>query len=323
MDSLEDQLKAWKTEQHRVASQVVVKDDFYDFIETSKGVRFKVLPEVVESGFLYGGVDVSFPENESDQSVATYVILEGTTQKVVYQDYLYFHLTVPYVSSFLSFREIGPLESLVKKQLKDKPHFTPCVILVDGNGVLHARRAGIACFLGVRTGIPTIGVAKTLYCEDGLLKELVRSGIDSTLLELKKQRSSNFLHTLLEEKGRSMLVDKSNISPNYTRITLSVDRDTIMEDLAPLYKGIGVKLEGASGQVLGAALLGHGGAIGVKRRIKSGTKNPIYISVGHNISLDEAVAVCGVLSQARIPEPVRQADLWGRELLRQNGGELI
>jgi deoxyinosine 3'endonuclease (endonuclease V) len=333
-------LKIWKSEQHHIASQVVIRDND-DWISTREAVpqeehhnsnddshtkattlhaaRFKPLPRVGTKHALYGGVDVSFPQDDiAAPSVATYVILEATTLSVVYQDFIYFDLTIPYVSSFLSFREIESLEFLVRKQIRDSPHFTPLVVLVDGNGVLHARRAGIACFLGVRTGIPTIGIGKTLYCEDGLQKESVRASIDRTLLALLDDECTKVSSQIAQdERSRHILVDRINYRPDDLCDQSLVEREAILQQLAPVCRGIAVKLEGASGHVLCAALLGHGGAIGAKRKTKSGTKNPIYVSVGHNISLDESIALCVELSRARIPEPVRQADLWGRELLRQ------
>jgi deoxyribonuclease V len=38
----------------------------------------------------------------------------------------------------------------------------PSILLVDGNGILHPYRCGLASQAGLTLGIPTIGVAKTL-----------------------------------------------------------------------------------------------------------------------------------------------------------------
>jgi len=53
--------------------------------------------------------------------------------------------------------------------------------MVDGNGILHYRGFGLACHLGVLTGIPTIGVAKKLLCVDGLKESTVYELCDSKL----------------------------------------------------------------------------------------------------------------------------------------------
>jgi deoxyinosine 3'endonuclease (endonuclease V) len=326
VNHLEEQLEAWKAEQLKVAAQVVVKehDATYD---DPLCPGFVAVPPTFKGHSFFGGVDVSFPETETDQSVATYVIIDRTSFQIVYQDCTYFDLTVPYVSSFLSFREIGPIENLIQKQMKERPELTPSVILVDGNGILHTRRAGIACFVGVRMGIPTIGVAKSLYYEDGIDRDLVRVGLDQALLDLQKKLSTNDkLRSHLGEptasdpsavpsaSQRPVLVNTSIVSPisGMSITNEPLDRRPILQELAPLCNGVAIKLGAACGTVLGCALVGHGGRISAN----SGTKNAIFISVGHNISLLDAVSLCAELSQARIPEPVRQADLWGRDLLR-------
>jgi deoxyinosine 3'endonuclease (endonuclease V) len=57
-------------------------------------------------------------------------------------------------------------------------------------------------------------------------------------------------------------------------------------------------LQGASGQVHGMAL-----------RATQESTNPIYVSAGHKITLDTAVTLVQRLSQYRVPEPVRLADI--------------
>lgn len=47
-------------------------------------------------------------------------------------------------------------------------------MFVDGNGRLHPRGAGLACHLGVMTGLRTVGLGKTFLHVDGLTKTGVR-----------------------------------------------------------------------------------------------------------------------------------------------------
>jgi deoxyribonuclease V len=66
-------------------------------------------------------------------------------------------IRIPYIPGLLAFRELAVLAPL---GVRVKRRWRPDVILVDGHGISHPRRIGIASHLGLVLGIPSIGVAK-------------------------------------------------------------------------------------------------------------------------------------------------------------------
>jgi deoxyribonuclease V len=65
-------------------------------------------------------------------------------------------IAFPYIPGLLSFREIPAVAAALAKLRK-----APDLLLCDGQGYAHPRRFGLACHLGVLTGLPAIGVAKS------------------------------------------------------------------------------------------------------------------------------------------------------------------
>uniref|UniRef100_A0A452UIM6 Endonuclease V n=1 Tax=Ursus maritimus TaxID=29073 RepID=A0A452UIM6_URSMA len=68
-------------------------------------------------------------------------------------------------------------------------------------------------------------------------------------------------------------------------------------------------LIGGSGTVLGMALKSH-----------DHSSKPLYVSVGHKISLEAAVRLTQGCCRFRVPEPVRQADIRSRDYIRRTLG---
>ncbi len=134
----------------------------------------------------------------------------------------------PYVPGLLSFREcpglLGAFEMVRRK---------PDLVLVDGQGVAHPRRLGIAAHLGLLLDLPTVGCAKSRLCGEH------------------------------DEPG----------TERGSQVPLKDKAETI------------------------------GAVLRTRTKVK-----PVYVSVGHRVTLDEAVEyllACG--RGYRLPEPTRLA----------------
>jgi len=117
---------------------------------------------------LVGGVDISFIKGNDVDALAMLVVLSYPTLEVVYEASEMVQLTAPYISGFLAFREAPHLLQLLHTLKREQPALYPDVLFVDGNGVLHPARLGLASYVGVAAGLPTIGIGKKLINVDGL-----------------------------------------------------------------------------------------------------------------------------------------------------------
>ena len=177
------------------------------------------------------GVDLGFPRTPDGNELgrAAVVVLRWPDLDLVEERVVEQPVTFPYIPGLLSFRE-APVGLAAIRSLETRPD----LLLVDGQGLAHPRRCGIACHLGLLLDLPTIGCAKSILTGHA------------------------------EEPG-----------PNPGDWTPLVNR----------------------GEIIGAAL-----------RTRPKTK-PIYVSIGHRISLASAIELVSQCGRGyRLPEPTRLAD---------------
>lgn len=120
----------------------------------------------VEEPETIGGVDVSYGE----RAAAAYTLFELEGRRLIGSERVEREITFPYIPTYLAFRELPILQELL--EIARQEGKLADVVMVDGNGILHPRHAGIASHLGVLSGVPTIGITKSLLCGEVDLKDM-------------------------------------------------------------------------------------------------------------------------------------------------------
>ena len=188
-------------------------------------IKHDMLPDIK----YIAGVDMSI-RRTSKTAIASVVLLNYPGLEIIEIQTASGDLEFPYIPGLLSFREL-PLTIAACEKLS----ITPDLIVVDGQGIAHPRRIGLASHLGIIMDIPTIGCAKSRLCGS---------------------------HT-----------EPENEPGDYTNL---IDKDEI---------------------------------IGAVVRTKHGVK-PVYVSIGHRISLDTAIDwIIRCCRGYRLPQPTRLAHL--------------
>ncbi|QQL50973.1 deoxyribonuclease V [Mucilaginibacter ginkgonis] len=192
--------------------------------ELRKHIQIRPLYKEVK---IIGSADISF--NKGEETVYAGIVLFKYPELTVIGNYTAKAETkFPCISGLLAFRELPALLK-VWEQIETKPD----LMVLDGQGIAHERRMGIATHFGWLTDVPTIGSAKS-------------------------RLAGRFIEPANEAFAQSEMTDK--------------------------------------GEVVSIAL-----------RSKKNC-NPIYISPGHHIDIEQSVEVIkNCIRGYRIPEPIRQA----------------
>jgi deoxyribonuclease V len=176
-------------------------------------------PFAVRTDVLVAGLDVSHARFSS-RVVAGVVVLHFPSLKVVEQRVWQGRTTFPYIPGLLSFREAPGMLAAVA-QLKIEPD----LYIVDGQGLAHPRRLGLACHLGLWLGRPTFGCAKSLL--RGQFSSVGRErGATAALLDRG------------EEVGR-VVRTRTGVKPVYVSVGHLIDLDSAVSwtlALAPKWR---------------------------------------------------------------------------------------
>lgn len=202
-----------------------------DAIALQQTLRQQVCIQPLHKEIKYiAGADVSLNMFEKD-IYAGIIVLSYPGLEIVAHAVVKDRTSFPYIPGLLSFREIPAL-----LKCWEKLSIKPDVVMVDGQGIAHPRRLGIAAHLGVLIDTPTLGCGKS--------------------------RLYGIYETPTEVGSYTTIIDPKN------------------------------------GEIIGAAL---------KSKARS---NPLIISPGHNMSVNDALEITKqCLKGYRLPEPTRQAHL--------------
>lgn len=108
-----------------------------------------------------GGLDAAYPDGDA---VGAAVVLDAEAGDVVAAGLGRDPDPAPYVPGYLFARERPALEAALRDLGLEAARGVPW--LVDGHGLLHPERAGLACHVGVALDLQTVGVGKSPLVAD-------------------------------------------------------------------------------------------------------------------------------------------------------------
>ena len=126
----------------------------------AREIQQELAPRIIRSGKaakleFIAGADISV-NRFAKTGKAAVVVLSYPEMQVIEIQTVTAPIEFPYVPGLLTYRE-APLVLAAFEKLA----ITPDLVLIDGQGIAHPRRIGLASHLGLCLGLPTIGCAKS------------------------------------------------------------------------------------------------------------------------------------------------------------------
>ena len=178
---------------------------------------------------LIAGIDCAFSK-DGKKIIAAVVVLKLPNFTPVETTTAWRKVTFPYIPGLLSFREAPVCIAAVKK-LKTKPD----VFIIDGQGIAHPRRLGLAAHLGLFFDKPTIGCAKSRLT--GRFEEPPLEKGSYSLLRDVKNKSSHESRATSDETIGAVVRTRSDTKP----VFVSVGNKCLLKDAIKITLACAVK----------------------------------------------------------------------------------
>ena len=168
-----------------------------------------ILCDIFQDIRTIAGIDVGY-DVKANMSKCALVVMDAKSLEIEQSVIAIEESPFPYISGLLSFRE-APVILKALSVLERQPD----LLMIDGQGVAHPRRLGIAAHIGVLTGLPSIGIAKSRLC--GSYKEPSFSKGSYTLLTDKDERIGTVLRS------------RDNVKPLFVSAGHKISQETALE----------------------------------------------------------------------------------------------
>jgi deoxyribonuclease V len=170
---------------------------------------------------LIAGIDCAFSKN-GKKIISALVVLKLPDFVPVETTSALQKVTFPYIPGLLSFRE-APVCIAAAEKLKSKPD----LFIIDGQGIAHPRRLGLAAHLGLFFNKPTIGCAKSRLT--GTFQDPPLEKGTYTLLKDKKRTKQNTQYAIRDTKYETIgavVRTRTNVKP----VFVSVGNKCLLKD---------------------------------------------------------------------------------------------
>lgn len=134
---IEIDIKKLREEQVKLAKKLIIKD----------------MPSEINR---IGGCDQTYVDNKI---ICVITVMNYPDLKLIEKKYSIANVEQPYVPGYVFYRE-GPVILETYNKIENKPD----VLMIDGPGIIHPRKIGIASHVGLVLDIPTIGITKSMLC---------------------------------------------------------------------------------------------------------------------------------------------------------------